>query len=179
MLNKSRLAVLTVLLTALFSVTSSAARPEKGISFGTVNSFRGIGFCTDIGTEDFHAVSIISDLTEILNGRSSMPGLRLTYHYDMTVCSGETKSGYPYIIYAGPGIAQGYVKTLDNRRGYMAGLSGAAGGKVLLARNISVSAEFQADAALIFKNRHTQYMSFYETGLRHCYIPYIRIQYRF
>ena len=186
---RTRLAVLLLILTA-FPVSSSAGRPveegnipdmlgESHISLGTIHSFRGIGFCTQIGSGDFHSVAVVAYLTDIINGKASTPGVRITYHYDMTIHDGTTRQGYPYRIYAGPGIAQGYVRSLDSRKGYMAGLSGAAGVLAELGRNVSLSAEFQADAALIFKNRYTQYMSLYKAGFKHSYIPYIRIQYRF
>lgn len=187
---QTRLAVLVLTMLAAFPADSSARRPVRDgsiherlsgshISLGTIHSFRGIGFCTQIGAGDFHSVAVAADLTDIINGKASTPGVRISYHYDMTVHDGTTRQGYSFRIYAGPGIAQGYVRSLDNRKGYMAGLSGAAGATLDMGRNISLSAEFQADAALIFKNRYTQYMSLYEAGFKHSYIPYIRIQYRF
>jgi len=186
----SKLSALSIVLLTLSSLVSSAARPMKEISIpeqlsqnqvsiGATNSFRGIGISADIGTYDFHSISLTADLTNIVNGKVSTPGLRMTYHYDMALRSGKTPAGYNYIIYAGPGIAQGYVRSLDKRKGYMAGLSGAAGAKVFLGRSISMSVEFQADAALIFKNKYIHHMSLYKAGIIHSYLPYLRIQYCF
>lgn len=190
MCMKSRLAVTVFLLLTALPFVSSASRPaavisipdqlySSHVSLGATNSFRGIGLCADIGTKDFHSIALVADLTDIVNGKASTPGIRISYHYDMCLRSGKTRAGYNYLVYAGPGIAQGYVRSLDNRKGYMAGVSGAAGVKLFMGRNISISTEFQADAALIFKNRYTKYMSLYKAGFRHSYIPYVRIQYCF
>lgn len=188
----SRLAVISAVLFSLSSFVVWASKPTKvgsvpaqlssnHVSIGATNSFRGIGICADIctATSDFHSVSVTADLTNIVNGKVSTPGMRITYHYDMKLAGGTTPAGYGYMIYAGPGIAQGYLRSLDSRKGYMAGLSGAAGGKVYLGRSISISAECQADAALIFKNKYIHHMSLYKEGIIHSFIPYIRIQYCF
>lgn len=186
----SKLSLLSVVFMTLSALSSFAARPTKEISipeqlsqhqvsFGTSNSFRGIGLCVDIGTYDFHSLSVTADLTNIINGQVSTPGMRITYHYNMAIRSGKTPAGYHYLLYAGPGIAQGYVRSLDKRKGYMAGLSGAAGAKVFLGRSISLSTEFQLDAALIFKNKYIHHMSLYKEGMIHSFLPYVRIQYCF
>ena len=149
------------------------------VSAGTVHSIQGVGFCAEFGRRDFHSFALTADLLDILNGNASTPGLKFTYHYNMQFLSKQTRSGYSYCIYAGPGLAQGYVRSLDGHLGYMSGISGDVGGRVLLGRSVALSIEFQGDIALIFKNRYISNMSLYTSGLRHSYIPYLRIQYSF
>ena len=146
---------------------------------GTIHSVQGVGLCADFGSGEFHSIAFTADLIDILNGRASTPGLKCTYHYNMPFLCRETRSGYTYCIYAGPGIAQGYVRNLDGHPGYMAGISGDIGGRIMLGHNIMLSLEFQGDLALLFKNRNISNMSLYTNGLRHSYYPYLRIQYRF
>ena len=147
------------------------------VSIGMVNSPKGLGISMDIGPSEFHSIAVTADLTEIISGKSSVPGFKLTYHYNMPFFTGKTDSGYRYSLYAGPGIAQGYVRGVDNRLGYMAGVSGAVGGRIGLQKRITIAIEFQGELALIFKNRHNSCMSLYTAGIRHCYYPFIRIQY--
>lgn len=157
----------------------SAQLRNHTVSLGIINSFKGVGLCMEVGSHDFHSVCVSADLVDIINGKASTPGFKTTYHYNLSIKEGKTRNGYPYTVYAGPGATFGYVRSLDNRLGFMTGVSGAAGARISVMHNISIALEFQGDAALIFKNRFNQNMSLYTAGFRYIYIPYVRISYCF
>lgn len=159
---------------------SSPFRPdtEGKLSVGTIHSIKGVGLCADIqhGEEAFSSMALTADLIDIVDGRSSTPGQKFTYHYNVLLSSPDDGA---LLFYAGPGVTAGHVRNIDNNFGYMAGMSVDGGARLECMSSIVLSLELQVDFGLIFKNRNIPDMSLYKAGFRHSYYPHLRIQYRF
>ena len=155
----------------------SASERNGGFAMGGIQSPKGVGFCAEFArdAESFNAFTLTADLLDIISGVSSSPGIKLTYHYNLI---GKSWGDGKYALYAGPGLAAGYVRNLGNHFGFMAGLSGDAGLRVRCLHSILLSLEFQADLALHSKKQHPD-LSLYRAGFKHSYYPHLRIQYAF
>ena len=154
----------------------SASGRNGGFAMGGIQSPKGVGFCAEFAhdTESFGAFSLTADLLDIISGVSSSPGVKLTYHYNLI---GKTWNDGKFTLYAGPGLAAGYVRNLGNHFGFMGGLSGDAGLRVRCLHSILLSLEFQADFGLHCKKLPD--LSLYRAGYMHSYYPHLRIQYAF
>lgn len=150
----------------------------KDFALGSIHSPKGVGLCADLDHESgaFDSFSLTADLIDILDGKSSTPGVKATYHHNLVL---KDWAEGKYELYAGPGIALGRVRDMHNHFGMMAGLSGDAGLRVHCFHSIMVSLEWQVDFALQFKNRFNPDMSLYSAGFRHSYYPHLRLQYCF
>ena len=171
-------AVLLLLLCAQGQALAFRRQGCSPFALGTTHSLKGVGFCADFDHEGatFSSLALTADLIDILDGKSSTPGLKLTYHYNLIY--GSWADG-KYTLYAGPGVMTGYVRDLHNHFGLAGGISGDAGLRVRCRKNLLVSVEFQADLALQFKNRYRPDMSVFTAGYRHSYYPHLRIEYHF
>lgn len=171
-------AMLLLLLLAQGQALASRRQGRAPFAAGMTHSLKGVGFCADFVHDDasFSAVALTADLIDILDGTSSTPGLKLTYHYNL-VC--KTWENGKYTFYAGPGVMTGYVRDLQNHFGLAGGISGDVGLRVRCRKNFLVAVEFQGDLALQFKNRYRPDMSVFTAGYRHSYYPHVRIEYRF
>ena len=169
---------LAMLLLSQGSMAASGGKSERALALGSLYSLRGVGVCAEIGHESgtFGAFSLTADLIDILDGTASTPGVKGNYYYNLLLR--ESADG-KYQFYMGPGLTAGHVRDLHNHIGLMGGLSVDAGFRVHCLHSIMVSAEFQADFALQFKNRYRPDMSLYRAGFWHSYIPFVRIQYCF
>ncbi len=150
----------------------------KDFALGSIHSPKGVGVCADLDHESgaFASFSLTADLIDILDGRSSTPGIKATYHHNAVL---KDWADGKYELYMGPGLTAGRVRDMHNHFGLMAGLSGDAGLRVHCNHSILVSIEWQVDFALQFKNRFNPNMSLYSAGFQHSYYPHLRIQYRF
>ena len=171
-------AILLVLLFAQDQAFAFRRQGSRTVAVGTTHSLKGVGVCADFDHDAscFRSVALTADLIDILDGKSSTPGLKLTYHYNLVFQSwAEGK----YALYAGPGLMTGYVRDLNNHFGLAGGISGDAGFRVRCRNRFLVALEFQADLALQFKNRYRPDMSVFSAGYRHSYYPHVRIEYHF
>ena len=178
----NRLPMRWALLLLLLLVQGQSFASDRGgkgsFAAGTTHSLKGVGFCADIDHVDnsFSSLALTADLIDILDGTSSTPGLKLTYHYNF-VCKRWADGKYE--LYAGPGVMTGYVRDLQNHFGLAGGISADTGLRVRCRKHILVAVELQADLALQFKNRYRPDMSVFRAGYRHSYYPHVRIEYHF
>lgn len=151
---------------------------ERSLALGGIQSLNGVGASADFvrDASSFHSLALTADLIDILDGKASTPGVKMTYYFNMVL---KDWSEGKYACYAGPGLMAGYVRDLNHHLGFAGGVSGDAGFRVRCLKGIVVSVEFQVDLALQFKNRYVPDMSLYDAGFRHSYFPYVRIQYSF
>ena len=170
--------ILLLLLLAQGQTLASRRQGKSSFALGTTHSLKGVGFCADFDHDPtcFSSVAVTADLIDILDGKSSTPGIKLTYHYNL-VC--KSWADGKYSLYAGPGLMTGYVRDLNNHFGLAGGISGDAGLRVRCQKRFFVAVELQADLALQFKNRYRPDMSVFTAGYRHSYYPHVRIEYRF
>ena len=179
--DRSSKLVAIVFFTLFCSVCVASAagqRQGRGFSAGSASSVRGVGLCAELSGEPgwFNSFFLTLDLKDILNGRSSTPGLKFNYYYNKVLATfGEGK----YSLYAGPGVTGGYVRNTDGHPGFIGGLSVDAGVSMKCLNSITLSLDFQADMAISFKNGNNGGATLYKTGLLNCYCPYVKIAYRF
>ena len=174
---------LTAVLAAFFLLACfSASGKGRGFSIGGTAAFQGIGFSAEIPDRSgaaFHSMTLTDDMIFVLVGEASFPGIKGTWHYNIPFKSGVSRYGHRYDFYAGPGITAGYVRNRDNRRGLMSGVTVDAGFRILLDKSTVISLEFQADMALIFKNKDNPNLSLYESGYAFSYLPHLKIMHKF
>lgn len=176
-------AVLAV--SALLSPVSVNAQtlelPE--FSVGTFHSLKGFGICADISNHDsahLNSFALFLDMQSILDGRSSSPGIRARYNYNLPLCSKDLKNGDRFQLYAGPGVTFGYVRDLNSRTGFMCGISGEIVGSFLFENHLSLSVALEASAAFHLRednNIGVLDFKFFQAGLVNTYMPELRIQY--
>ena len=151
-------------------------------SAGTWHSPKGFGATADIYyvNDHFSSFSLSVDLEGILSGKSSTPGTKFRYNYNLPLKMLKTGHGDHVLIYAGPGAALGYVRDTNSRIGLMGGLAADIGCIVFLASKVSLSLEFGGELAFHLRedNRYgVKDFKFYEAGVARIYLPQLRLQY--
>lgn len=176
-------AVLAV--SALFSSVSVNAQTLElpKYSVGTFHSAKGFGVSADLSYHDsphLNSFALFLDMQSILDGRSSSPGFRARYNFNLPLCSKELKNGDRFLLYAGPGVTFGYVRDLNSRIGYMCGISGEIIASFLFRNHLSLSLALEASAAFHLRednNIGVLDFKFFQAGLVNVYMPELRIQY--
>lgn len=176
-----RLALPAIAVLAMLSQPLPAAGSDRwgSLSAGGIFSPKGVGASASFQHKDgsFTAVSANIDLTDIPGGTEVLPGLKVSLHYNLPLLEKDL-NGFPCNIYAGPGAVMGYVHDKGStNRGFMAGVSGAAGVRFAMWHNFELALEWQADLAFILEGEST--VSFYKSGCVFSYYPHLKIQYEF
>lgn len=183
--KKSFISYLAIICTAVFlSEERIDAQSYSALSSsaGIFQSPKGIGVSADLfsSTEHFDTFTLTMDLQCILSGKSSTPGIKLTYNYNKPIKEIKSGNGEPVIFYAGPGIACGYLRDTNSRIGLMCGISADAGCMVFYESRLSLCVEFSVELGFHLREDSRVGVSdfkFYEAGLTRAYLPQIKIQY--
>lgn len=151
-------------------------------SVGASFSLSGIGISYEHtkSDESFIEASIKTELWEVLNDRSVMPGISAGFTWNLILKSWKSKEGNSVNVFAGAGITGGYANDYKKPDGCFMGLKGRFGVEYHYQRNIQLSfCIIPVIGTHIHKEGSNLKMEYYKAGLINTLMPEIGIKYMF
>ena len=152
---------------------------------GLYNSPKGFGlsFCTERHESSFNTYSAVADLTGVITGEHSAPGIYFNYSRNTVLRSG-VKGDALCVLYAGPGVSAGYLRDAGKESyGAMVALSGTLGGRFLFGDRIALDLSINADLGVHLREKDHKGdgigLFLYKNGLFRTILPQLKIEYRF
>lgn len=153
-------------------------------SAGIFNSPKGFGitFSADTPNYGFNSFNLYADLTGVLSGKYSTPGVRFDYYRGIIIKALTTES-FDCRLYAGPGVSTGFVRDYgSDNYGMLIALNGTFGAKFVFPRRIAIDLGVTADLGLHIRGEErgqTTNLKLYRNGLIRILYPQIKLEYCF
>ena len=151
-------------------------------SVGASFSLSGIGVSYENSKSDdsFIEVSLKTELWEVLNERSTAPGVSAGFTWNLILKSWQSKEGNAVNIFAGAGVTGGYAKDYKKPDGCFMGLKGRFGIECCYQRNVQLClCIIPILGTHVRKEESNLRMEYYKAGLLNTIMPEIGIKYMF
>ena len=165
-------------------VRLNAADWEK--EAGTVFSTKEIGLTLMLrdrqGESPWHSLSILTDISGVINGIFDHPGYKVKYGCMYDIKSWETQRGTRISLYTGPGASAGYVNERERRHmKAMSSLCGNFGLSFMFGGTCTMDFGISGELGLCISGTSLSdtNMTLYRSGLRNFLTPELTINYRF
>ena len=176
--------ILLVSLLLALPAAGHARTGSAGVEIGGWFSQKGSGIILSFPFTDgsYGELRINADFEQVLNGRSSVPGFRAQYWYNMRLGTVNVSDELKIRPVAGPGLSLGYVRDFDKDMGFLSALGGNFGLEFFFPSSpLSLYAGIAAElgAHIVLRNRYESTMTLYTNGLRRVWQPELSVRYRF
>lgn len=162
---------------------------------GIFQSTKGVGIvlALDGAEREMDILTLRTDFYGVLSGRTEQPGVCLQYTHDYVFPLRETPD-CRLSLHAGAGGTAGFVhdfengffsaygRQLERQPGWMAALAGGAGLRADFRRRLTLDLSFSVAPGIHLRTDPATgalIVSLYKNGLYHCYMPQVKLLYRF
>ena len=178
----------------LLTLSCTALRGQTRL-LGLFQSPKGAGLSLmlDRDGQELDCFTLRTDFYGVLSGRTEQPGVCLQYTHDYVFPLRETPD-CRLSLHAGAGGTAGFVhdfengffsayeRQLERQPGWMAALAGGAGLRADFRRRLTLDLSFSVTPGIHLRTDPATgalIVSLYKNGIYHCYMPQVKLLYRF
>lgn len=178
-MSADRAKILSVFAAVTLSLgVMDAQSRSAGISY----SYGGFALVYEhsINSEEFIELSAKAVTSEIFMGRSVLPGVSLSFAWNIIFASTTSRNGNIVNFFAAPGAMVGIGKDWKTPTGIFYGLKCRVGAECLFSRHVSISASLAPVlGSHVVLHKESVSMKYYTNGLLDGLMPEIGIKYWF